>query len=217
MPHGELARLAALATIKRFKPGQFLAEEGEPADAVFNVIRGTVRLYKLLPDGRRQITGFADAADFLGLAAGHTYAFTIEAIDSVQACTFVRTRFRSLIEDLPALEHRLLELASAELEAAQYQMLLLGRKSACERVATFLCIRHKIGLRSADPGCRTVLLPMSRTDIADYLGLTIETVSRTLTKLRKNELITLQPHKRGVIINDLDALWALAEGCADGS
>ncbi len=163
-------------------PGKNFVTEGEPASAFFNISSGTVRLYKLMPDGRRQITGFVGIGHFLGLAVSDTYAFSAEAIEPVRYCRFSRTKLRALLDDFPALEKRLLQVASDELVAAQEQMLLLGRKTARERLASFLLAQSRLGVACQTPRVQFAL-PMTRGDIADYLGLTIETVSRTLTRL----------------------------------
>ncbi len=161
--------------------------EGEPAGAYHNITSGFVRLHKSLPDGREQVTGFARPGDFLGLAAEDNYGVTATAIGAVQLCRFPRDRFRKLMHALPSLEDRLLEVASHELVIAQERMLLLGRKTARERVASFL-------LDLAPPCGETgmILLPMTRSDIADYLGLTIETVSRTLSAFRREQRIDIK-------------------------
>jgi CRP/FNR family transcriptional regulator len=186
----DLGRLAELAIVTRVEPGQTFIEEGESADSFFNITAGSAKLYKLLADGRRQITGFVSVGHFLGLAVSATYAFSAEAMEPVRLCRFSRSRLYHLLADFPALERRLLQVASNELVAAQEQMLLLGRKTARERVASFLlsqsqrgvpCGRHRTQFR----------LPMTRSDIADYLGLTVETVSRTLTRLRNEGLIEM--------------------------
>ncbi len=167
-------------------------------------------MYKLLPDGRRQITGFANGGSFLGLAVSDTYAFTAEAIDVVRYCRFPRARLRVLMRDFPGMEERLLKVASTELVAAQEQMLLLGRKSARERVASFLLARSRLGSAGQ---CASVyfVLPMARGDIADYLGITIETVVRTLKKLRDEGIIDVSNTSDIEIRNPL-ALRILANG-----
>jgi CRP/FNR family transcriptional regulator len=210
IPDAEMARLAATAVVADAAPGSTFINEGDPATNFFNVTRGTAKLYKLLPDGRRQITGFVTVGHFLGLAVSDTYAFSAEAIDDVRYCRFSRRKLRALLDDFPLMEKRLLEVASNELVAAQEQMLLLGRKTARERLASFLEARSREGL-----GCRTDLLrfelPMTRGDIADYLGLTIETVSRTLTKLRAEGLIEI-PTQNEIVIRNQSGLRELAGG-----
>jgi len=193
----ELEKLRSALTTSHFAAGESLIHEGEPAAALFNIVKGTVKLYKLLSDGRRQITGFLVPGDFLGIALNKTYAYSAEAIEDVHVCRFDRTRFSALLGDLPKLEHRLLEAACTELAAAQDQMLLLGRRTALERVASFLLQWHQrlVARGTTDK----IVLPMSRSDIADFLGLTIETVSRSLTALRRSKVIDLVSRSELVI------------------
>jgi CRP/FNR family transcriptional regulator len=167
-----LGELAAAVTTTRLPAHGMLASEGEDADRFFNVTSGSVKLYKLLPDGRQQIVGFLFPGDFIGLAVRDTYAYSV------------------LLERFPEMAFRLRERASDELAIAQEQMLSLGRKSAKERVASFLI---QLSQRAGRLGLPTnpITLPMTRADIADYLGLTIETVSRTMTRLKVEGVITL--------------------------
>ena len=195
----DLNRLAEVAVHKELATGQTLCEEGDPAENFYNITGGTVKIFKTLPDGRRQITGFASTGHFLGLAVSSTYAFTAEALEPVRLCRFSRPKLRSMLDDFPALEKRLLETAVNELVAAQEQMLLLGRKTARERVASFL-----LAMLQQAGACgkltTSIHLPMSRHDIADYLGLTIETVSRTLTRLKADKIIDMEtPSQIGVL------------------
>ncbi len=206
----DLCHLASLAVVTEIDAGRCFIEEGEPAESFFNVTTGTAKLYKLLPDGRRQITGFAGPGHFLGLAVSSTYAFSAEAIEPVRFCRFSRPKLRALLVDFPKLERRLLEVAATELVAAQEQMLLLGRKTAKERLASFLLMQTAQGAPSRDSSV-LVTLPMTRGDIADYLGLTIETVSRTLSRLRVDRLIDI-PNASGVVIRNRAALELLAGG-----
>jgi len=208
----DLGRLASVAMVTEAAPGSTFIEEAEPAHSFFNITRGTAKLFKLLPDGRRQITGFASVGHFLGLAVSDTYAFSAEAIDQVRFCRFSRARLRTLLDDFPAMEKRLLEVAANELVAAQEQMLLLGRKTARERMASFLVMQSRQGVACRHPRLRFPL-PMTRSDIADYLGLTIETVSRTLTRFRSEGLIEIPAQSEMVILNRR-ALESLAGGLA---
>jgi len=202
----ELPRLAAITSSRRVAMGSTLIEEGEPAEDVFTLTCGMLKLYKLLPDGRRQVTGFLLPGDFIGLAVGETYIYSAEAVTPVTACRFRRPAFLGLLDELPALEKRLLGQVSTELAAAQEQMLLLGRKTARERLASFLlALARRQGVA---PG-RRLNLPMRRSDIADFLGVTIETVSRTFTTLRKEALISL-PDKHSIRIDAPDRLAAAA-------
>ncbi|MBR1219374.1 helix-turn-helix domain-containing protein [Bradyrhizobium sp. U87765 SZCCT0131] len=204
----EFAALEQLSHAATFAAKAMLFEQGAVAGNLFNVTEGVVRLYKSLPDGRRQIVGFALAGDFLGLALMDRYGVTAEAVTPVKACRFARSAFVHYIDDKPHLLRRLHEFAGHELSLAQDQMLLLGRRSAEEKIAAFLLnlqARYaRIGSSSV-----TIPLPMSRQDIADYLGLTIETVSRTLTKLSRDKTILIVPDGvRLLNIERLDKLTA---------
>jgi CRP/FNR family transcriptional regulator len=211
----DLDRLAAMAVTLTIDAGRSFIEEGDSAEHFFNVTAGTAKLFKLLPDGRRQITGFASMGTFLGLAVSSTYAFGAEAVEPMRVCRFSRPKLRAMLDDFPAMERRLLDVASNELVAAQEQMLLLGRKTARERLASFLVSRASCVSNGATPcGHRTaekVTLPMTRSDIADYLGLTIETVSRTLTRFKSERLIDI-PCAAEIVIRDHAALQHLATG-----
>ncbi|MEX0758981.1 MAG: cyclic nucleotide-binding domain-containing protein [Tistlia sp.] len=191
-------------------PGDPLFDEGEEATHLYSVTAGAVKVYKLLPDGRRQIIGFLFAGDFLGLAADESYAYSAEAVTHASLCRFPRRKLEALLERFPRMERRLLGMASHELAVAQEQMLLLGRKTAREKIASFLLT---LGQRSAYRGqaANPVSVPMSRNDIGDYLGLTTETVSRTFTQLRQSGLIALLPAGR-VELLEIDALRSIAEG-----
>jgi CRP/FNR family transcriptional regulator, anaerobic regulatory protein len=210
IPDSDLGQLAAIAVVTEVSAGQCFIDEGEPASSFFNVTGGTAKLFKLLPDGRRQITGFVGPGHFLGLAVSDTYAFSAEAIERVRFCRFQRSRLRALLDDFPLMEKRLLEVASHELVAAQEQMLLLGRKTARERLASFLLMLSRQGTPCGQPRWR-FRLPMTRNDIADYLGLTIETVSRTLTRLRAEGLIDIMSQSE-LVVRDPAGLEGLAEG-----
>lgn len=210
IPDADLARLASVAVHAEIPRGRTFIEEGEPATDFFNITHGTAKLFKLLPDGRQQVTGFASTGHFLGLAVSRTYAFSAEAIEPVRLCRFSRVKLQAVLTDFPALERKLLETACNELATAQEQMLLLGRKTARERVASFLLSR----LQSAACCAQTdeIRLPMTRSEIADFVGLTIETVSRTFSLFRKEGRIMVPSHDLVVI---LDQAWL--EDLAAGS
>ncbi len=200
----ELARMAAITQRVRYKAHEPIFGEGEPAGHVYNVTAGMVKIYKLMPDGRRQITGFLGVGDFLGMAIGDTYAYSAETLTEARLCRFQRSKLEALLIELPQLQRRLFIMASTELRAAQDQMLLLGRKTARERLCSFLLYMSERAVRSGQKAS-PVLLPMTRSDIADYLGLTIETVSRTLTQLKSRGLISLLPGSK-VRLDDPRAL-----------
>jgi CRP/FNR family transcriptional regulator, anaerobic regulatory protein len=216
IPAGDLDRLAATAVTMNVESGRTFICEGDPAEHFFNVTSGCAKLFKLLPDGRRQITGFAGMGTFLGLAVSTTYAFSAEALEPMKVCRFSRGRLRTLLDEFPAMEQRLLEVASNELVAAQEQMLLLGRKTARERMASFLIARTALPSTCLADGpalADVITLPMTRADIADYLGLTIETVSRSLTRFKAEGLIAI-PAAGAIRICDLAALTRMAAGAA---
>jgi CRP/FNR family transcriptional regulator len=207
---GDLSRLAASRATQRVKSGETLVDEGEPATHFLNIISGSVKVYKLMPDGRRQVTGFLFPGDLLGLAFNDAYTYSAEALTPVTVCRFPRRQLERLLDEFPKFEKRLLAIASNELAAAQEQMMLLGRKTAQERVASFLLAlasRAERSGKSAD----SVTLTMTRTDIADYLGLTTETTSRVFTALRKRGAIELGSCGR-VDFADSDVLEELASG-----
>jgi CRP/FNR family transcriptional regulator, anaerobic regulatory protein len=191
----EQRRLTSIMHTVEIPAHQPIFNEADPAEHVYNVTGGAVKIYKLLPDGRRQITGFLLPGDFLGLTHKEAYAYSAEALVPTKLCRFPRRRLESLLDELPKLEQRLLGMASHELAAAQDQMMLLGRKSAKERVVSFLLLMSASAVRRGNPA-DPVTLPMNRSDIADYLGLTIETVSRTFTQLRTQKLIELMDEKQ---------------------
>lgn len=190
--------------------GETIIGEGDAAESLFNVVTGWVKIYKLLPDGRRQITGFLSPGDFLGLAVNDTYAYSAEAVTDTQLCRFPRKRLESFVDDYPHLEKKLLSIASNELIQAQDQMLLLGRKTAKERIASFL-LNLSGRAENTDQPASPVSVPMTRSDIADFLGLTTETVSRTFSSLKKEGHIRiLDGHM--IALEDPDRLHELAEG-----
>lgn len=206
----EIGRLRSIISSCHVDAGGTVIAEGDPATDLFNVVRGTVKLYKLLPDGRRQVTGFLFPGDFLGIALNDTYAYSAEALQPLQLCRFPRRRLEGLLTELPRLERRLLGETAHELAAAQDQMLLLGRKTAKERVASFLVTLSQRAVKRRRPAT-PLDISMSRTDMADYLGLTTETVSRTLTQLRQAKLIATDG-RNGIDVLNMRGLMALVDG-----
>ena len=186
----ELNSLAAILTNVELAPGDPLIDEGEPAEHVFNITQGTLKVYKLLPDGRRQITGFLFPGDFLGLVQSDVYVCSAEAVTETSLCRFTRRKLDAVVAEYPKLESRLLNMARTELAEVQDQILLLGRKTAKERLATFLLTLARRAEARGDE-VNPVAVPMSRDDIGDFLGLTTETVSRTFTQLKANGIIRL--------------------------
>ncbi len=182
----ERATLDRLRKHSTFASKELLFGQGETSARVFSVSRGVVRIYKLLPDGRRQVVGFALAGDFLGLTLQDNHALTAEAIEPTAACSFPRAAFRRLVDGNLVALRRMNVIVSQELSAAHDRMMMLGRYTAEEKMAAFLLAWRD---RQRGRALKIVTLPMSRRDIADYLGLTIETVSRTFTKLERAGVI----------------------------
>jgi CRP/FNR family transcriptional regulator len=197
----------------RLASGQVLFHEGDPATRVFTLTKGTLKLYKLLVDGRRQVTGFLHPGDFLGISIDDEHAFSAEALEDAQLCWFPRSRFDDFVEDEVTMERELYRMAAHELAAAQQQFVLLGRKTATERLASFLLMLAKRAEMSNGVGAGMVRLPMSRSDIADYLGLTKETVSRVISALKRDRIIRLETLDV-IQVLDRDRLEQLAEAVA---
>ena len=207
----DLASMRRLGWTLLLRAGQPLFHEGDSATRVFTVTRGALKLYRLLPDGRRQVTGFMFPGDFLGIAVDDEHAFTVEALEDSQLCWFPRSRFGEFAEAHPEMERELYRMAAHELAAAQAQMVLLGRKTAEERLASFfLALLERAEKGSGEAG-RIVDLPMGRADIADYLGLTKETVSRVLAVLKNRRSVRLAALNL-VEVLDRDALTTIAQG-----
>jgi CRP/FNR family nitrogen fixation transcriptional regulator len=179
-----------------YEGGSEIYGESEPVEYIYKVLSGAVRTYKLLSDGRRQIGAFHLPGEFLGLEAAADHQFSAEAINDCEILVVKRSALFAMAGRDAALARELWALTAADLARAQDHMLLLGRKSAAERVATFLL---EMSRRASVSG--TVELPMSRQDIADYLGLTIETVSRTISQFVSSAFIQLASSRRIVVRN----------------
>jgi len=203
----ELREFEHLGRRVHFATGETVFSEEDITTSFFNLLEGVMRLYKLLPDGRRQIVGFALPGDFLGMNMSSRHNFSADAIGAVTACQFAKVPFCRFIEDRPHLLQRINELAIRELSQARDHMVLLGRRSADEKVATFL-LGWRERLIALKASSNTVPLPMSRQDIADFLGLTIETVSRTFTKLERHGAIEII--HGGICLRDPARVEALA-------
>jgi CRP/FNR family transcriptional regulator, anaerobic regulatory protein len=197
----ELRELQKLATQVYFRSGRTIFAEGEVAANVFGLSQGVVRLYKLLPDGRRQVVAFALPGDFLGMPLAERHNFSADAIGEVALCRFSRDELTKLILSNPSMMRLIIEFVTRELDMAQDQLLLLGNGSAEEKVATFL-VNWRNRLARLSVFSETVPLPMRRQDIADFLGLKLETVSRTLARLEQKNAIRVVP--KGVFLTGLE-------------
>jgi CRP/FNR family nitrogen fixation transcriptional regulator len=169
--------------------------ENEPAEYLYKVISGTVRTYKVLNDGRRQIGFFYLPGDVFGLEVGDKHSFSAEAIIDCKVLVIKRSSVIALAARQSDVSRQLWEMTATELRRVQDHIMLLI-KTAQERVAGFL-----LEMAARVPGCTEIELPMSRQDIADYLGLTIETVSRTLTQLENSSAISVPTSRRIVLRN----------------
>lgn len=204
----ELGELERIMTSASLETNQMLVQEGDTLTKVYSLTSGMLRLSIDLPDGRRQITGFLLPGDYLGLADEKVHSATVEAVTPSQFCAFGASEMQDLLTRFPRLNDRLHRFTQAALRQARDNQLILGRLTPIEKLASFLTIFSQRAIAHKQPG-NPVSLPMSRSDIADYLGLTIETVSRSFTKLRQKGLIRLpDPHQ--VEIVDAEALADLA-------
>ncbi|TPK72413.1 Crp/Fnr family transcriptional regulator [Mesorhizobium sp. B2-4-15] len=199
----QLVGLAKTSVKHSVEAGEELIGDAETVESYSNVLAGVVKLTKSLSDGRQQIVGLQFAPDFLGRPFKHESAINAEAATSVSLCSFPKAAIDRMIKASPELEHRLLQQALKELDQARDWMVTLGRKTASEKVASFLLmIAANIDPANGQDSVSTVFdLPLTRTDIADFLGLTIETVSRQLTRLRADGVIRIENNRRVVVDN----------------
>jgi len=180
-------------------------DEGEPADRIYQLISGAVRTCRILRDGRRQIEAFHFAGDVFGLERGETYRAAAQTLGPAQVRAMPRPALEALACERGDVARRLLALTTDSLRRCQDHVLMLGRRTACERVAALLLdLAERTGAQAL------LDVPMTRQDMADYLGLTIETVSRTFTQLQHDGLIAL-PTTRKVLLRDRRALEAMVD------
>ena len=206
----ELREFQKLAVQVSVAAGKTIFSEGELADSVFGLSRGFVRLYKLPPDGRRQILGFALPGDFLGMPINDRHRFSADAIGEVTLSRFSRIKLANFVLSSPNVLRLLMEFAARQLEMAQDQM--IGRRSAEEKVSIFL-VNWRSRLTRITVSSEAVPLPMPRRDIADFLGLTLETISRTFTKLEQRKAIRILP--KAVMLTGLEQPPLLKGGTYD--
>jgi len=210
----EIGALNSIGRNRALAPGESLIWEGDDSVLVANVIEGVLKLSTGTEDGREQIVGMVFPSDFIGRPFGSTTGHGVTALTEARVCVFNRRDFDAFAREHPALEHKLLQRTLDELDRTRRWMLLLGRKSASEKVASFLL---ELADRVATPGCAEgaspahidLDLPVSRQQIADVLGLTIETVSRQFTRLKADGIVAI-PGRRQVIVLDRAALAAEA-------
>lgn len=210
----ELAVLNTMGRRRTLQPGEALVWEGDESVLVANVIEGVLQLSSSTQDGREQIVGVVYPSDFIGSPFAGSAGQTVTALTEARLCVFARPDFDRFASEHPRLEHKLLERTLGELDRTRKWMVLLSRKSAQEKVASFLL---EMSDRLVESGCegpserplRRFELPFSRQQVADVLGLTIETVSRQMTMLKRDGIIAL-PTRRTVEIVNRAALEDLA-------
>ncbi len=201
----ELLELEQIGVRRCFARDTEIYAEGDRSDCWFRVVSGTVRICKLMVDGRRHIAEFCFSGDCFGLDTQPQRNFAAEAVIDVIVLRFPRAPTQRLIEKRPDLSQRLCNLTMRCLAQAQGRMLLLGRMTAPERVASFL-----LELAERRDSIRVIDVPMPRTDIADYLGLTVETVCRVLSAFKRERMIAM-PNPHRIQICDREALEAMRE------
>ena len=186
----ELEQVEKTMARRTVAKGRALMEEGEPNDSLYILVQGSFRLTKHLEDGRRQITGFLFPGDFIGVRSTDVSAYSAEALEESRVCHFPHKFLDAIATDCPGVKDRLIARGQTEYHKAQDHIVLLGKKTAEERVVSFLrMVAKSLGTDNQD-GIVEMPLSMPRQDIADYLGLRLETLSRTLASLKKKGAIT---------------------------
>ncbi len=204
----ELKQLEEIKYYRSFQAGQTVIWSGDRMDFVASVVSGIASLNQTMEDGRRQMVGLLLPSDFVGRPGRSQAAYDVTAVTDLVMCCFRKRPFESLINSTPNISQRLLEMTLDELDAAREWMLLLGRKTAREKIASLLAIlarRCSGGQASGGQPRLSFDLPLTREQMADYLGLTLETVSRQMSALKNAGVIRLDG-KRRVTVPDLAAL-----------
>ena len=215
---GELAKLEQIKYYRSFQAGQTVIWSGDRMEFVGSVVTGIASLTQTMEDGRRQMVGLLLPSDFVGRPGRQTAAYDVTATTDVVMCCFRKKPFENLIAETPHIAQRLLEMTLDELDAAREWMLLLGRKTAREKIASLIAIiaRREAALhKRRSNAVFSVDLPLTREEMADYLGLTLETVSRQISALRKDGVIELEGN-RHVRIPNMDRLMEEAGDDSDG-
>jgi CRP/FNR family transcriptional regulator len=211
---GAMQEILSRQPLRRLAPHEHLFYEGDRKRNIYCIERGLVRLYKLLSDGRRQIISFRFPGDVLGSDTLTEQYCSAEAVTEVALRSLPRETAHHRMKEEPGLTSELIDLLSQELANTRSQITVLNRRSAIEKLAAFILDLWRRQSAKSNAGNR-VTLELTRTDIADFLGLTIETVSRNLTKLRQRRIIDL-PQVHRLIILDMERLEGLAiGGCED--
>jgi CRP/FNR family transcriptional regulator len=214
----ELEQLEAIKYYRNYEAGQTIIWAGDKMDFVASVVHGVAALTQTMEDGRRQMVGLLLPSDFLGRPNRDRAAYDVTATTDLQLCCFRRLPFQQMLSSTPHVSQRLLEMTLDELDAAREWMLLLGRKTAREKIASFLSIIARRNAAQQAPslgGAVAFDLPLTREAMADYLGLTLETVSRQMSALKNDGIIKLDG-KRHIIVPDFAALLDETGDDADG-
>lgn len=204
----ELDLLEQMKYYRNYEAGQTIAWAGDEMGFVASVVSGVATLSQTLQDGRTQMVGLLLPSDFIGRPGRRTSAYDVTAVSDVTLCCFRRKPFEGMMATTPHVAERLLDMSLDELDAAREWMLILGRKTAREKIASLLTIlaRRAASLGTPVPrGPIVVELPLTREAMADYLGLTLETVSRQISALKADGLIALDG-KRRVVVPDIRKL-----------
>lgn len=210
----ELVLLEKIKSYVTFKAGEPIVWRGDDLTHFASVVAGIASLSRTLEDGRTQMVGLLLPSDFIGRPGREMVEFDVTAVTDVTLCQFQRRPFEKLVEEVPHISQRMMEMALDELNAAREWMVLLGRKTAREKIATFL---EMVVRRSTIPQqqVQEYVLPLTREEIANFLGLTLETISRQLSALRKDGVVAFEDRRRFRIV-DLDALHRASGDDADG-
>jgi CRP/FNR family transcriptional regulator len=214
----ELARLEAIKYYRTYEAGQAIAWAGDEMGFVGSVVKGVATISQTLSDGRKQMVGLLLPSDFLGRPGRLTTPYDVTAVSEVTLCCFRRKPFEQLLVSTPAVAERLLDMSLDELDAAREWMLILGRKTAREKIASLLTIvarREATVALQAIKGRICIDLPLTREAMADYLGLTLETVSRQISALKNERIIELDG-KRRIVVPDIRLLMAETGDDMDG-
>lgn len=211
----EILMLEMMKSYRSYSAGDIILWRGEPLEFVASVVAGVANLSKTLEDGRTQMVGMLLPSDFIGRPGRTHVEFDVTATTDVTLCRFDRVPFERMLEQTPHVAGRLMEMALDELDAARDWMILLGRKSAREKIATFLDLLARRAALNGTAGQVFLELPMTRDQIANFLGLTLETVSRQMNALKKEGVISFSGRKQLSIV-DLNALRQATGDDADG-
>lgn len=214
----ELQRLEDIKFYRSYEAGQPIVWAGDRMEFVASVVSGLATLSRTMEDGRRQIMGLLMSSDFIGRPGRDTVRYDVVATSDVTLCCFRRKPFEQMVQETPHVGNRLLEMSLDELDAAREWMLLLGRKTARERICSLLAmvVQRDAILNMVQPDeDYAIELPLSRENIADFLGMTLETVSRQISGLKKEGVIELQG-RRGLRVPDFDRLVQEAGDDSDG-